>query len=426
MSRNYEIPDYMKKTVLTFAEYWKTIKEKSEEKNIQVDRHHKQPETKPGVYIAECLNASFAKEPNVLPLPQGVRISTIAATHPVNIGTPETFKIGDRVRVIDLNMDVSPGTYPDYERTLNQFGRLDSNAGELFRVHFPQFADYIWYLGKQLKKEFAVGDKVYCRRYSTGAGVIKGGPDIYGDYTVDFYGSIVKTTYDYLEYIPETKKSGDDLTIKAGGTFTLNSGNCTKLGENMDRIKFNKNMDAFTFGPGPDTFKLNQPIFMDKQAENRLDRGAHSYSVKFLTAEDIDKETKMKKEIDQILGSIKVPQTTYSATIVLASGRVVNVPNPNEKDWTLKSTEKVTRIEPVLLDHEEGNEDVDEFVLNSFVEHEEGLCWLKDMARIIEQKDVVSPFETKFSYVTEIRKYVRKPIEKPSYECTMPALRCLW
>ena len=236
--------------------------------DIQVERQHKQPETKPGVYITECLNASFAKEPNVLPLPQGVRISTIAATHPINIGTP-------------------------------------------------------------------------------------------------------------------------------------------------------------------DTFKMNQPIFMDKQAERRLEINVNgcSHSIKFLTLEDVDKELAAKSKYPMGEANVNIfpiPQTTYSATIVLASGRVVDIPNPNEKDWTLKSTEKVTRVEPLLLDHEEGNEDVDEFVLNSFVEHEEGRCWLKDMSRIIEQKDVVSPFETKFSYVTEIRKYVRKPIETPIYECTMPALRCLW
>lgn len=353
------------------------------------------------------------------PFNTGTYGTTLMDEKPVKKEAPETFKIGDRVKTAE-DVSCNLGNY---------YGIVTEFGGSLIRVSIPYLNDRWWFRPEQLKKEFAVGDKVTDLNYSKSFGTVRSGPDASGYFTVDFPSSTLKTWYDQLTYVPEEKKSGDDLTIVAGGT----AWGPVSTKAPTHKLDINKNGDSFTINPGNGTkmnsFVMNQPILLDNIPKSPPD--VHSYSIKFITAEGDDHfigfdeghtNTSMKKVFEKCYGS----QTTYSATIVLASGRVVNIPNPNEKDWTLKNTEKVTRIEPVLLDHEEWNEDVDEFVLNSFVEHEEGKCWLKDMARIIEQKDVVSPFETKFSYVTEIRKYVRKPIEKPAYECTMPALRCLW
>ena len=358
------------------------------------------------------------------PFNTGTYGTTLMDENPVKKEAPETFKIGDRVKTrVNVSRDKE-----------NLYGVVVEASGSIVRVDIPSLNDRWWFSPEQLKKEFAVGDRVKDRR-GVQFTVVEKASDVssMGVLTYRLLQDDGISCYNYgcsmLTYIPEEKKEAE-----GAGTVSINGkeiGHVIGWDKGADdktaiyELKSNMNIDNFA---APNGFSLNQPIFMDKQAENRLHvEDVHKVDIKFMTQAEIDRELVYKHYL--YMPEVKIeykPQTTYSATIVLASGRVVNVPNPNEKAWTLKSTEKVTRIEPVLLDHEEGNEDVDEFVLTSFVEHEEGLCWLKDMSRIIEQKDVVSPFETKFSYVTEIRKYVRKPIETPIYECTMPALRCLW
>lgn len=338
------------------------------------------------------------------------QISTSAPTHSVNIGTPETFEIGDRVRVNEITDPARPDVYKNLS---NEFGVVQYVGDICATVEFPQLSDPIWVIPfGSLRKEFAVGDKVMDLNYSKSFGIVKAGPDADGYFTVDFPSSTLKTWYSQLTYIPEMKKSGGDLVIEAGGS---NVGIAN--GSNM-------NMDSFA---------LNQPIQTDKQSKNRtaINANSCSYSIKFLIAEDVDKSIKVRNEIDQILGSINLPQTTYAATIVLASGRVVDIPAPDPEKWKLSYILKAENNKYATLSIKawkatdialRGVDGYGEFQ----IEHDEGRCWLSDMARIINQKEEISPFETRFSYISEVREYVRKPLETPAYECTMPALRCLW
>ena len=402
--------------------------------------------TKPGVYISGYTSPTFNKEVEPEPSPE--------------------FKIGDRVKVLDLNMDVSPGTYPDYERTLNQFGRVASNEGALFRVHFPQFADYVWYLGKQLKKEFAVGDKVLTRerRFGHITAVATSTPDDgsfinqyhiqYDDPTSGPDSARFANVWgeECLTYIPEEKKEAE-----GAGTVSINGKEIRHVigwdkaaGDKTPIYELKSNMDINNFAV-PNDFSLNQPI--------TLDRGTHKSAIKFLNSGDdnievlkttikdclndsldkrdntsimqylVNKDSgKRDKSMSTVFENIYGVQTTYSATIVLANGAIVNIPDPDAKAWELKRITKFDEVYPCFIDSD------DRLRISCFDEvffaelaDEHARCWAKDMARIVNEEIDNGPFEKHFSYVSEIREYVRKPVEKPEeYPCCYSTLRTLW
>ncbi len=435
MSQHYYTPGYTAQTSTPeeVSAYWANVEKEYKEKQIEVTDQHKQPGikkitigeptafTKPGVYIADIPNASFYKEPNT----------------PINIGTP-AFEIGDRVKVIKLTA-LNP--VRRYVESLNEFGVVSYVGTGVVSVKLHDTS--MNYELSDLKKEFAIGDKVYYRKYSNGVGTVKALHDSFGFYHIEFPGGgVVDTYYGDLEYIPEEKKEEivdpEALTIKAGGKFILNPGNGTKMGEGMDKVVFVKgNKDAFAITPN--SFKMNQPIYCDDIPKRDSNKDVYKYSVKFINAAGDDvtsalpgrelfpepyRNTSMKKVFEKCYG----PQTTYCATIVLASGRVVNIPAPDPKLWDLKATTKIRKITQLWCDDEDYIETEDNLSpLDRWdIHHEEGKCWLKDMARIVNEETKNGPFETKFSYVTEIRKYVRKETKPEVYECANPVLRYLW
>jgi hypothetical protein len=119
------------------------------------------------------------------------------------------------------------------------------------------------------------------------------------------------------------------------------------------------------------------------------------------------------------------PKVTHSATIVLASGREVRIPDPDPKVWErdLSATQHFALTHEVILS-------AGMFHVRSVgfaMEHDEARCWASDMARIVNEKDVRSPFETRFSHVTEVRVFHRRdPKVLESYECVLPSLKTLW
>jgi len=123
------------------------------------------------------------------------------------------------------------------------------------------------------------------------------------------------------------------------------------------------------------------------------------------------------------------PKVTHSATIVLASGRIVDIPNPDPALWGLTETQKDCPIGPVTTSVENAGS----FLFPSFgcggsrVDHEEGRCWLKDMSRVVNETTKIDAFTTKYAYVTELRTYKsRAPKAPESYECANPVLKVLW
>lgn len=127
------------------------------------------------------------------------------------------------------------------------------------------------------------------------------------------------------------------------------------------------------------------------------------------------------------------PKETWSATIVLASGREVSIPDPDPEKWELIETKKNLPIVPVqiVLDalcSSAGVEGSDRLHLKSYshaVVHEQGRCWIKDMKRIVEQIEPKGPFENRFSYLVELRHFKERVIEN-SYPNPLPALSVLW
>jgi hypothetical protein len=120
---------------------------------------------------------------------------------------------------------------------------------------------------------------------------------------------------------------------------------------------------------------------------------------------------------------------TCAATIVLASGREVRIPDPDPEHWELVETQKDCPVGPVTASVEEAGS----FIFPSFgcggsrVEHDEGRCWLKDMFRAVNETNKVDDFTTRYAYVTELRTYREKaPESKQEYQCSQPTLRTLW
>jgi hypothetical protein len=144
------------------------------------------------------------------------------------------------------------------------------------------------------------------------------------------------------------------------------------------------------------------------------------------TRDDV-KRTPETKCADLAAAYGAAPKVTHSATIVLASGREVAIPDPNPEVWEqdVAATQRFGLVHEVSVrpDHSAFHVRATSF---SMV-HDEALCWASDMARIVNEKDVRSPFETRFSHVTEVRVFHRLPPKTlESYECVLPSLKTLW
>jgi len=125
--------------------------------------------------------------------------------------------------------------------------------------------------------------------------------------------------------------------------------------------------------------------------------------------------------------------TTVSATFVLASGRVVHMPDPVGDNWVLDdlnvfpegtgvsvTTDRIN-ISNVLL------KDMDTDMPINRVNHEQGRCWLKDMERIVNARDRKSPFEERFACITVLRYFKVKLPEPETDNLSLPTLRAyLW
>lgn len=144
------------------------------------------------------------------------------------------------------------------------------------------------------------------------------------------------------------------------------------------------------------------------------------------------------------------PKITHSATITLANGRQVIIPDPDPKLWTLDKTIKFDKVAEVFANicmpyTPAGKCDEDVYSLSGevilkkdaegialcdpfdyHIQHEQGKCFLKDMARIINETIDEPPFTHRFSCVTEVRQWFRKPVEEDRYQSVLPALSVLW
>lgn len=115
------------------------------------------------------------------------------------------------------------------------------------------------------------------------------------------------------------------------------------------------------------------------------------------------------------------PAFTHAATIVLASGREVEIPPPNAL-WEL-----VERLEPgpqyrVVIDN-----NILQLAQPYAIHHDAGRCWLKDMARLVNQTEHVDHFTDRYAYVKELRVYRAKPITLAKDDCPLPTLKAyLW
>jgi len=118
---------------------------------------------------------------------------------------------------------------------------------------------------------------------------------------------------------------------------------------------------------------------------------------------------------------------THSATIILASGREVVIPDPSPEYWELVDTRKDFTYHSVRVYlYKNKYSSNGELVLHDGpgfrIGHDAGLCWLADMCRVVNLKEHLGPFETRFSCITELRKFKIK--EKPVEE--LPILSVLW
>lgn len=145
----------------------------------------------------------------------------------------------------------------------------------------------------------------------------------------------------------------------------------------------------------------------------------------------------MKRETGTPMGVIA---TTVSATIVLASGREVRMPDPNPEKWELFETRSLGPASRVRARRGAPNTDKDSFLIISRcaaegkdeeqpeVRHETGRCWLKDMTRIVNMTQKPDHFTTKYAYVTELRLYKERVLDAVfDDDLAFPTLRAyLW
>lgn len=144
----------------------------------------------------------------------------------------------------------------------------------------------------------------------------------------------------------------------------------------------------------------------------------------------------MKRETGTPMGVIA---TTVSATIVLASGREVRMPDPNPEKWELFETRSLGPASRVRARLRAPSERVSYLVISHCaaegkdeeqpeVRHETGRCWLKDMTRIVNMTQKPDHFTTKYAYVTELRLYKERVLDAVfDDDLAFPTLRAyLW
>ena len=126
-------------------------------------------------------------------------------------------------------------------------------------------------------------------------------------------------------------------------------------------------------------------------------------------------------------------KSTVSATFVLASGREVRMPDPPEADWVLDDTTPFAFGVGVTIAagsvHVAGYmmKDSDTGEMIGKVTHEQGLCWIKDMERIVNERKKVSVFEDRFACIKELRYYKERIIDAEFDDLAFPTLRAyLW
>jgi hypothetical protein len=116
-----------------------------------------------------------------------------------------------------------------------------------------------------------------------------------------------------------------------------------------------------------------------------------------------------------------VSKTTVSATIVLASGREVRIPDPNPEEWECTEARKLGPASRVRYREKDWQNPNPRLVISrcslageqetKVVDHPEGLCWLKDMGRIVNETEKPDHFTTKYAYVTELRFFQERVVE---------------
>jgi hypothetical protein len=135
-----------------------------------------------------------------------------------------------------------------------------------------------------------------------------------------------------------------------------------------------------------------------------------------------------KAEFARAYGAAAALRTTVSATIILASGREVRMPDPPAEKWTQdrSGTYDFGHCVAVGTTLEEGTLAVEGTTLGK-ITHDEGLCWLRDMARIVNIREQKSPFEIRFSCIKEIRYFLEKPPKaEEKYTNADSVLATLW
>jgi hypothetical protein len=128
---------------------------------------------------------------------------------------------------------------------------------------------------------------------------------------------------------------------------------------------------------------------------------------------------------DPALSTVPLKET-WSATIVLASGREVRIPDPNPEKWELVETKKDLPIKKMLITSYGGIIVPEDRGQSYPINHEGGLCWIKDMNRIVSQIERSGPFESRFLYLVELRHFKERAVEENSYPNSLPALSVLW
>jgi len=145
----------------------------------------------------------------------------------------------------------------------------------------------------------------------------------------------------------------------------------------------------------------------------------------------------IKREKEEELGraygmsetKIAERRRTVAATIILATGLEVRVPDPVGKDWVLTKTVKVEGIHgfSIGMDAFSYYFSGAHFMDSVSLRHKEAICWMKDMRRIVEERSTKSPFDERYAYVTELRYFEERPpiveVDDPAY----PTLKAyLW
>lgn len=127
------------------------------------------------------------------------------------------------------------------------------------------------------------------------------------------------------------------------------------------------------------------------------------------------------------------PQYTYAATIVLASGREVSIPDPNPELWDPVQNDDYDVSGPgyqVRIEVRGGKKDFllyagDRVIYD--VKHPEALCWIHDMERIVNEIYMPDCFTHRYSYIKEIRAFRERIIDAEFDDRPYPTLRAhLW